>query len=66
MSAFLDVESSLTGRRWVGPDPMSERLAQGLAQSAGLPLPVARILAARGIPPEGAAAHLAAIFCPIR
>jgi len=58
MSAFLNVESSLTGRRWAGPDPADERLAEGLAQAAQLPLPVARILAARGVAPEQAAGHL--------
>lgn len=49
MTAFLNVERSLTGRRWTGPDPAEERIAEGLAQTAGLPLPVARILAARGV-----------------
>ncbi|SHM20514.1 exonuclease RecJ [Paracoccus solventivorans] len=58
MSAFLNVESSLTGRRWAGPDPMEERLAEGLAQAALLPLPVARVLAARGVAAEEAAGHL--------
>lgn len=58
MSAFLNVESSLTGRRWAGPDPAEERLAEGLAQAALLPLPVARVLAARGVAAEEAAGHL--------
>ncbi len=52
MAAYLGVEQSLTGRRWIGPDPARERLAEGLAQSARLPLPVARVLAERGVPPE--------------
>lgn len=56
--AFLDVESSLTGRRWVGPDPQIERLAEGLATSADLPLAVARILAERGVTAETAAGFL--------
>ncbi len=47
--AFLNVSRSLTGRYWLGPQPDLERLAEGLAQQAGLPLTVARILAARGI-----------------
>ncbi len=47
--AFLNVSRSLTGRHWVGPPPDLERLAEGLSQQAGLPLTVARILAARGI-----------------
>ena len=58
MTAFLNVERSLTGRRWSGPDPAEERLAEGLAQSAGLPLPVARILAARGVTAADVPGHL--------
>lgn len=48
-AAFLNVETSLSGRRWVGPDDMLNRRAEALTQSADLPLPVARILAERGI-----------------
>ncbi len=59
MTAFLSVESSLTGRRWSGPDPAEDRLAEGMAQQTRLPLPVCRILAARGVAPEAAAAFLA-------
>jgi len=57
--AFLDVDHSLTGRRWVGPDGATERRAEGLAQAAALPLPVARILAERGVPAEEAPGFLA-------
>ena len=56
--AFLDVERSLTGRRWVGPDPDCDRRAEGLAQATALPLPVARILAERGVAPEAAPGFL--------
>ena len=56
--AFLDVTASLTGRRWVGPPPEQERLAEALAQQAGLPLVVARILAGRGVAPAQAAGFL--------
>ena len=59
MRAFLGVERSATGRRWVGADPETERLAEGLAQKARLPLPVAHVLAARGVLPEDAEAFLA-------
>ncbi|MCB1336122.1 MAG: single-stranded-DNA-specific exonuclease RecJ [Maritimibacter sp.] len=59
MSAFLDVESSLTGRRWVGPSVELARAAEALAQSTGLPAPVASVLARRNVPPEEAAAFLA-------
>jgi single-stranded-DNA-specific exonuclease len=58
MSAFLSVERSLTGRRWTGPSPEADRAAEALAREAALPLPVARLLAARGIPAEEAAGHL--------
>lgn len=51
---FLGVERSLTNRRWVGPDAALDRLAEGLAQRTGLPLPVARILADRGVEAEAA------------
>ena len=59
MSAFLSVETSLTGRRWIGPDPAQDRLAEGMAQQTRLPLPLCRILAARGVTPEAAPAFLA-------
>lgn len=59
MTAFLSVETSLTGRRWVGPDPAAGRLAEGMAQATRLPLPLCRILASRGILPEAAPAFLA-------
>ncbi|MDO5630400.1 MAG: single-stranded-DNA-specific exonuclease RecJ [Paracoccus sp. (in: a-proteobacteria)] len=58
MSAFLGVEQSLTARRWIGPDDALIRRAEGLAQSAQLPLPVARILAERGIEADGAPGFL--------
>ncbi|SES67547.1 single-stranded-DNA-specific exonuclease RecJ [Oceanicella actignis] len=56
--AFLSVESSITGRRWVGPGPEVERMSEAISQRAGLPDAVARVLAARGVPPEEAAAWL--------
>ena len=59
MTAFLNVASSLTGRRWVGPDPAQDRLAEGMAQQTRLPLPLCRILAARGVTAEDAPAFLA-------
>jgi len=59
MSAFLDVDNSLTGRRWTGPTVETARLAEALAQATGLPLSVASVLARRGIPPEEAEAFLA-------
>ncbi len=57
--AYLGVARSLTGRRWVGPDPAEERLARAIAQTAGVPEVVAGVLARRGVAPCDAAAHLA-------
>ena len=59
MTAFLSVNASLTGRRWTGPDPAQDRLAEAMAQQTRLPLPLCRILAARGVTPEDAPAFLA-------
>ena len=57
--AFLDVDRSITGRRWVGLDPAQERLADALTQSARLTPPLARVLARRGVLPEEAERFLA-------
>ena len=59
MTAFLDVETSLTGRRWVGPTIEQERLAEALRQQAGQPPAVAQVLARRGVTPEAAESFLA-------
>ena len=59
MSAFLDVEASLTGRRWTGPSVELARQAEALEQATGLPAPVAAVLARRGVPAEEAPAFLA-------
>ncbi|MFZ9684972.1 MAG: single-stranded-DNA-specific exonuclease RecJ [Gemmobacter sp.] len=57
--AFLGVSQSLGGRRGLGPDAAAARLAEAIAARARLPLPVALVLAARGVAPEDAPAHLA-------
>ena len=59
MSAFLGISSSLTGRRWLGPAPETERLAEGMAQQTGLPPALCRILARLGVAPEAAESYLA-------
>jgi single-stranded-DNA-specific exonuclease len=59
LPAFLDVEASATGRRWLGPSPEDDRLGAAIAQAAGLPEVVGRVLARRGVPPAEATAHLA-------
>jgi single-stranded-DNA-specific exonuclease len=58
-AAFLGVETSLTGRRWVGLSEREERLAEAVVQGARLPLAVARVLARRGVGVEQAAGFLA-------
>lgn len=57
--AFLGVECSLTGRRWVGPDLETDRAGEAMAQVTGLPRAVAQVLARRGVPAPEAAAFLA-------
>lgn len=56
-AAFLGVERSTTGRRWLAR-PADERLALALAQGNGLPELVARVMAARGVGLEEAEGFL--------
>ncbi|MBF9035059.1 single-stranded-DNA-specific exonuclease RecJ [Rhodobacterales bacterium HKCCE2091] len=58
MTAFLDVDRSLTGRTWQGPDPEHDRIGMAIAQAAGLPLPLSLVLARQGVGPDTAAAYL--------
>ena len=57
--AFLDVTTSLTGRRWQGPTPEADRLAEAMLQSTRLPLALCHILVARNVAAPDAAAYLA-------
>ncbi|MEM9427038.1 MAG: single-stranded-DNA-specific exonuclease RecJ [Pseudomonadota bacterium] len=57
-TAFLNVETSLSGRRWVGPAAEDIRQAEAIQQITGLAEPTARILAQRGIAPEEAEGFL--------
>ena len=57
--SFLGVETSLTGRRWIGPDVELTRAAELLVQRAGLPDPVCQVLARRGVLDTEAAGFLA-------
>ncbi|MBL1436182.1 MAG: single-stranded-DNA-specific exonuclease RecJ [Rhodobacteraceae bacterium] len=59
MSAYLNVECSLTGRRWIGPSPEVERQAEAIAQATSLPDVLTRELARRGVQPHEAEAFLA-------
>ncbi len=57
--AFLNVEASLTGRRWVGPEAEQTRRAEAIAQETRLPLALSQVLAARGVSAMEAAQYLA-------
>ncbi|MFT7060442.1 MAG: single-stranded-DNA-specific exonuclease [Pseudorhodobacter sp.] len=57
--AFLNVEASATGRRWIGPGLEEDRQAEAMAQITRLPLPICVTLTKRGVTPEGAASYLA-------
>lgn len=56
--AFLGVETSVTGRRWTGPADEVERMGLAVAQRLDAPEIVGRVLAARGVGPDEAAAYL--------
>ena len=57
--AFLNVESSLLGRRWIGPTDEEDRLAEAMAQSTRLPMALCRTLVRRGVAPKDAERFLA-------
>ncbi len=57
--AFLDVECSLTGRRWTGPGVEAERLAEAMMQATRLPLALCHTLVTRNVAPPEAQAYLA-------
>jgi single-stranded-DNA-specific exonuclease len=54
----LGVRASLSGRRWLWRGAHSERLAAAIAQRCDLPEIVGRLLHARGVLPDAAAAFL--------
>ncbi len=56
--AFLGVEASVTGRRWVGPVAEVERIGLAIAQRLDSPEILGRILAARGVSPDSASEFL--------
>ena len=57
--AFLNVEASILGRRWVGPSVEQDRLAEAMAQATPLPLALCHTLVRRGVAPADTAAYLA-------
>ena len=50
--AYLNVESSATGRRWVGPTVDQERMGEAIAQLNNIPPQLGLLLAKRGVTPE--------------
>jgi single-stranded-DNA-specific exonuclease len=59
MSAFLNVDISVTGRRWSGPAPQAARLAEAMGQLTRLPAALCQTLVLRSVAPEAAATYLA-------
>ncbi len=57
--AFLGVETSLTGRKWLGPTVELERAAELIVQETDLPRALAQVLARRGVSAQEAAGFLA-------
>ena len=57
--SYLGVETSLNGRRWVGPGIETDRLAEALAQETALPRPLCQTLARLGVTPDEAERYLA-------
>ncbi|MGQ3486865.1 single-stranded-DNA-specific exonuclease RecJ [Roseovarius pacificus] len=59
VDAYLGITQSLSGRRWIGPGPEVERLAEAMAQSTALPRPLCQTLARLGVPEAEAETYLA-------
>ncbi len=59
VDAYLGITQSLGGRRWIGPGPEVERLAEAMAQSTALPRPLCQTLARLGVPEAEAETYLA-------
>ena len=56
-AAFLDIERSVTGKRWVGR-PVDDRMAAVLSREHDLPDLVARAMVGRGLTPDTASSFL--------
>ncbi|MGR3485608.1 MAG: single-stranded-DNA-specific exonuclease RecJ [Paracoccaceae bacterium] len=56
--AFLNVETSITGRRWTGPGAGLDRAALALGQQTGLADAICRTLARLNVAPEDAQGYL--------
>ena len=58
LMAFLGVDTSLSGRRWLGPGIEADRKSEAMAQQTGLPPPLCRTLVRRNVGPEEAQGFL--------
>ena len=58
MTAFLGVEHSLTGRRWIGPGSEVDRQAEAMTQESALPRALCQTLARLGVGASEASAYL--------
>ncbi|MFG5383281.1 single-stranded-DNA-specific exonuclease RecJ [Yoonia sp. R2-816] len=56
--AFLNVATSATGRRWIGPSVEEDRLSEAMAQETALPAPLCRTLVQRGVTAQEAPGFL--------
>ncbi|KNX42363.1 Single-stranded-DNA-specific exonuclease RecJ [Roseovarius tolerans] len=59
MTAYLGVENSLCGRRWIGPGVEVDRQAEAMAQVTALPRPLCQTLARLGVESAEAQTYLA-------
>lgn len=57
--AFLGVDTSLTGRKWLGPTVELERAAELIVQETDLPRALAQVLARRGVSAQDSESFLA-------
>jgi len=58
VDAYLGIERSLTGRRWIGPGTEIDRLAEAMSQATALPRPLCQTLARLGVAAEEAEGYL--------
>ncbi|WP_037266054.1 single-stranded-DNA-specific exonuclease RecJ [Roseivivax halodurans] len=56
--AYLGIDASLTGRRWVGPSADVARIAEAIGQSSSLAPGICQTLARLGVAPEECDAYL--------
>ena len=58
LSGFLEVDKSLSNRKWIGPSPQQERLATSLVQQHGVSQLTALLSVKRGVVSDDLASYL--------